>query len=72
MKGKIVIDFDLQTGKMSLNAPMNTQQAKDLSIKILTGAIQMVVDQPISNILVPHGAMGGNGNPPEPNPKAVN
>lgn len=55
MKGQVTINFDLQTGKMAVYGPMETQDQKDMTIKILSAAINIVTDYKYNALIKPNG-----------------
>ena len=63
MIGKIIIEFNTDSGQIMLNAPLSNQQEKDLSIKVLAAAIPIAVHYQQSPILKPAG-MNGLSKPP--------
>lgn len=69
MIGQIKIEFNSDTGQIMLNAPLDTQEQKNLTIKVLAAAIPIVIQYEKSPIIKPTP----NGKPlivPPPQPKA--
>jgi hypothetical protein len=59
MIGKIQIEFNTDTGQIMLNAPLDNQEQKDLTVKVLAASIPIAVAYEKSPILKPNG----NGRP---------
>lgn len=64
MTGTIRIEFDTETGKILLDAPLNNQQQKDLTVKVLAASIPIVVNYEQSIILKPTPNGNGASKPP--------
>ena len=73
MKGSIRIDFDQETGKVAIYGPMQNQNEKNLTIKVLVAAVGLVTDYQPSPLIkpTPNGApiispqQKPNGGPPK-------
>jgi hypothetical protein len=59
MIGRIQIEFNTETGQIMLNAPLDNQAQKDMTVKVLAAAIPIAVQYESSPILKPTG----NGKP---------
>ena len=68
MRGIIRVEFEVETGKVMLNAPLANQAEKDTTIKVLCAAINIAVAyQEPSAIIRPNAPtapkLPGNGKP---------
>lgn len=66
MKVQINVMFDTDTNKIAVAAPMQNENLKKLSIKILSQAICTVLDHKPSPLLDPKSVKSPNGVPEVP------
>lgn len=58
MIGTIRVEFDTDTGRIMIDAPLTNQAQKDLTVKVLAAAIPIVVDYKESVIIDPNKKNG--------------
>lgn len=57
MTGQVRIEFDMNTGRVSVYGPMENQAQKDLTVKVLAAAMGIVIDYQPSAITKPNGGI---------------
>lgn len=68
MTGNIRIEFDTDTGKLMLHAPLDNQEQKDITAKVLAAAIPIAINYVKPAIILKPNGVDKLTTPPPPPP----